>query len=220
MSEWIEVETPVIWASRFPRFLEHVSFDWVGNGNEVEFVRALDNRLRPIEIDQAPVYLFFDRHTAIPTATKDAFRIIGRLRVISRELLDVLVKFDMSGAQFFEVPIYADQNGAPSGLPNHYVLNVYGSKDVFIPELSVNIEKTILLALGETKPRPDALWEPKDDVDVIALQAAAGEGPDLWRDPNLRGRLFFSDRLKQAIDASGLQTKALSFAPTRVFRKS
>lgn len=215
VSDWREVQEPKIWASRFPRFLDLVYFDWSCHGDKVDFVHAFRDQLECIETKFAPSFLFFEDDREIPSNTKDAFKIIGGLRVISPALHDVLVQFDMTGVQFFEVPILADKNGAISGLPNHYVLNVYGSKDALIPALSENIEKQIFPR--ESEPRPNAKWRPSNDLDVVALSESAGEGADIWRDPDLKQTLFFSDRLKQAIDAAGLKTKALSFAPARVF---
>ncbi|MGR3512437.1 MAG: imm11 family protein [Paracoccaceae bacterium] len=167
-----------------------------------------------------PIGIYFSRSQSVPKATSDAFRIIDGLRVVSPALRDVLVQFAMDGVQLFEVPIYADESGTPSGLPNHCVLNVCGGKDALIPELSENIEKPIIRAAGYTEPLPNAKWTAKHSKDVVALSADALNGTDLWRDPEYQSTFFFSDRLKQAIDAAGLKTKALSFAPTRVFRRT
>jgi len=217
LSEWRQVEDPKVWASRFPRFLDIVYFDWVSVGKKIAFIHASQDRLEEIGNDIAPKALVYEDHQKVPAATADAFKINDGLRVISSALRDVLVQFDMTGVQLFEVPIFADKDGTPSGLPNHYVLNVYGSKDALIPELSENIQKRVLTLLGRTEPLPNAKWSPKKSLDVVALSASAGDGPDLWRDPNYDDTLFFSDRLKRAIDAAGLKTKALSFAATRVF---
>ena len=125
----------------------------------------------------------------------------------------------MTGVQLFEVPICADEDGTPTDLPNHYVLNVYGSKEALIPELSENIEKPVITLIGDTEPRPNAKWRPKGNLDVVALSDGVLEGADIWRDPNYKSTLFFRDRPKQAIDASGLKTKALQFASARVFER-
>lgn len=220
MTDWREVEGPKIWASRFPRFLDIVSFGWNCVGKKIDFIHASQYRLEFVDADLSPKSIFFARHDKIPSGLKDAFKIKDGLRVISPALRDVLVQFDMDGVQLFEVPIHADETGAPSGLPNHYVLNIYGGKDALIPELSENIEKPIIRAAGYTEPLPNAKWTAVHSTDIVALKAEALQGADLWRDPEYRSTFFFSDRLKQAIDAAGLKTKALSFAPTRIFEKA
>lgn len=220
MPNWTETDTPVIWASRFPRFLKSVSFGWTCRGNKLAFIRACRDRMQHVRVEQGPASLFLARDNKIPQAMKDAFKIIDGLMVISQETKDIFSQFDMDGVQFFEVPIGTDETGAPSGLANHYVLNVYGSKDALLPELSENIAKPVKDSFGPPEPIPNANWRPNNNLDLIALQSTAGDGVDLWRDPSLDGRLFFSDRLKRAIDAAGLRTMALSFAPTRVFHRT
>lgn len=218
MTEWHQVEDPKIWISRFPRFLDIVSFDWSCHSeDQLEFINAFKYLHKKVDAQFKPRFLYFERHRKVPPATRDAFITIGGLRVISPALRDILVQYDLTGVQLFEVPILADLNGAPSGLPNHFVLNVYGSKDALIPELSENIERQV--APRETQPRPNAKWIPTNDLDVVAVSASAGEGADIWCDQNLKHTYFFSDRLKAAIDAAGLKVKALSFAQTRVFER-
>ncbi|WP_349295771.1 DUF1629 domain-containing protein (plasmid) [Thioclava sp. 'Guangxiensis'] len=216
MTDWCQVEEPKIWISRFPRFLDIVSFDWsCHNENKIEFIDAFQYLHKKVDAKAKPQFLYFRRHRKVPSVARDAFLTIDGLQVISQALRDVLVQFDMTGVQLFEVPILADLNGAPSGLPNHFVMNVYGTKDALIPELSENIERPILRR--ETEPRPDAKWEPINDLDVPAVSASAGEGADIWCDPNLGSTYFFSDRLKSAIDAADLKVKALKFSQARVF---
>ena len=217
MTEWREVDEPKIWASLFPRSLDQVSFGWTCAGEKLDFIHASQDRLQPVEAHMAPESAFFARHSKIPVAVKDAFKIKDGLLVISKGFRDVLMQFDMEGVQFFEVPIHADENGTLTDLPNHYVLNVYGAKNALIPELSENIEHP-WIASPETPLRTD-VWTPGALADVVALSETAANGPDLWRDPLYINTLFFSDRLKKEIDASGLKTKALSFAPTRVFTR-
>lgn len=149
---------------------------------------------------------------------KDAYKIIDGLLLVSGDLFNLLNQFDMEGVQFFEVPIHADDKGTPTDLPNHYVLNIYGSKNALIPELSENIEHPWIVS--PEKPLRTDVWTPGALADVVALSDTAATGSDLWRDPLYKSTLFFSDRLKKEIDASGLKTKALSFAPTRVYTRA
>lgn len=227
MSEWREVESPKIWASRFPRFLDLVYFNWTvdpkfngaSNDKMVEFIQATRDFGEVVNKEAAPTSLYFDGSDELTKSTQDAFVVIGGLLIVSAALRELLLQFEIEGTQFFEVPIRADADGTQTGLPNHYVLNVTASKDALIPELSENIEKPIFY--GQSEPSPNAKWGPTGGpMDVVAIKAGAEEGVELWRDPNFRSTFIVSDRLKQAIDASGLKTKALSFAPTRVFEKA
>lgn len=78
-------------------------------------------------------------------------------------------------------------------------------RDCFAPEASEKVER--LLAWGVSEPEPAAPRVPVYDDDKLALRAGSVDGADLWADPNLRRRLFFSDRLKRALDAAELTTK-------------
>ncbi|WP_349295670.1 hypothetical protein ABEB22_14340 (plasmid) [Thioclava sp. 'Guangxiensis'] len=179
MTDWHQVEDPKIWISRFPRFLDIVSFGWSCHSeNKIEFLDAFQYLHKKVDGKAKPRFLYFDGQRNVPSSARDAFKTIDGLQVISSALRDILVQFDMTGVQLFEVPILADLNGAPSGLPNHFALNVYGTKDALIPGLSENIEKPILRR--ETEPRPDAKWKPINDLDVPAVSASAGEGADIW----------------------------------------
>lgn len=226
MSEWREVETPKIWAARFPRFLDLVYFNWTvdpkfnGTSNDkmVEFIHATRDFGKVVDEEVAPKSLYFDGSDKIPKSTADAFKVVGGILIVSAALRGLLQQFDIEGTQFFEVPIHADADGTPTDLTNHYVLNVTASKDALIPEMSENIKKPIFY--GQTEPHPNAIWGPTGGLhDAIALNARANEGAELWRDPNFSSTFFVSDRLKQAVDAAVLKTKALSFAPTRVFTR-
>ncbi len=166
-----------------------------------------------------PTALYFADNGTIPRKVQDAFIVVGSLLIVSAKLEAIISEFASDCTEFFEVPIHADQNGSPTDLPNHFVFNVFGTKDALIPELSENIEKPIHIGLGETEPRPGAKWRPTNDLDVVALDASAIEGCDVWTDPEYTRTIFFSDRLKKAIDTAGLKTHALGFKPVRVFNR-
>ncbi|MEM9046156.1 MAG: DUF1629 domain-containing protein [Pseudomonadota bacterium] len=138
-------------------------------------------------------------------ACRDAFIITGGLIVISPCFRDVRTAFDLGQTQLFGVPIYQDEAGTPSPYPSHYLLHLMELRDCLVPEASENVQK--FLAWGATEPEPDAPWVPVYDEDKLALRAGSVHGVDLWADPNLRRRLFFSDRLKRALDAAELTPK-------------
>ncbi len=218
LSEWREVESPKIWVSRFPMYLDLVAFDWTSDGKQLEFINAFKYLWQTVPPEIAPKTLYFESDRSIPKSAQDAFKIIGGVLVISPDLRDVLVQFDIGDTQLFEVPIHADEDGTPSGLPNHYVLNVHAPKETVIPELSENIKQ--IIPFGKTEPPPTMPWSPNYSRDVLAVRAEAVAGADLWHDPMLNYRFFLSDQLKQAIDAAGLKAKALDLHPARVFEQN
>ena len=85
---------------------------------------------------------FFREDTELPSGSKDAFSIYDALLIVSPALRDILVQFNIGDTQLIEEPIYEDEAGTPSGLPNHYVLNVHQPRETLIPELSENIEQS------------------------------------------------------------------------------
>ncbi len=216
MTEWREVEEPRIWVSRFMSSLDHVDFNWTCDGDMIRFLDAVNYRRGGAMQVDAPKALFFARSRTVKASVKDAFGVRGPLWIISRELRDILVRFDIGRTQLFEVPIHADDRGTPSGLPNHYVLHVVEPKsDTVIVELSDKLEKPILPS--RTEPEPGTRWAPKNSVETLAVRAEAVAGADLWHDPEVNYRFFLSDRLKQAIDAADLKVRALDLYRARVF---
>lgn len=215
MTDWKEVEEPKVWVSRFPAWLDIVYLDPVTDGDLLEFIQDSQDRLALASQEDAPKYLYFEAGSKLRLREKDAFKIIDGLLVISPELRDVLVQFDLGQTQLFEVPIYKNVKKKPSDLPNHFVLNVHAPKDTLLPELSEKYERPI--RRDETEPRPGVKWRPENSSAVAAVRAESCEGADMWHDPNVRNVFFMSDRLKHAIDAAKLKTKALDLTPARVF---
>ncbi|MBU3260094.1 hypothetical protein KPG71_08740 [Roseovarius sp. PS-C2] len=161
---------------------------------------------RPVARKDAPTHLTLKRgHERIASTCKDAFIIIDGLLVISPKFRDVLTRFDLGRTGLFEVPIYQPDGETLSDYPPHYILHVAETKDCFVPEASEYVRQ--MIRYGETEPRPNAPWAADFTRDRLAVRASAAEGVDLWAHPNLSERLFFSDRLKQAIEAAELATK-------------
>lgn len=219
MTEWREVDEPKIWVSRFfGGSVQSLSFDWSTQGKKVDYVHAYwRDQILADPID-APEKIFPRRHKEIKSSLKDAFTIVGGILIISPALRDILVEFDLGQSQLFEVPICADESGTPSGLPNHYALNVHEPRRTVIIELSDNIERPI--SPGRTEPAPNAKYVPQRWTEILPARADSAQGPDLWHDPRILSRFFMSDRLKQAIDAADLKVKGLDLYPARVFEEA
>lgn len=158
-----------------------------------------------------PLRLRFDGDTAIKTSLIDAFYAYSL--TISPKLRDVLAQFDLGSTRLYEVPIYEEDGETLSSYPPYYVLHVTETKPTLILEESKHIDQPI--EPGQTKPKPDAFWRPRLKPDELAAKASAAVGVDIWADPILKRRLFVSDRLKQAIDAAGIRSKALTFVQAR-----
>ena len=52
--------------------------------------------------------------------------------------------------------------------------------------------------------------------DKLAIRSEPAEGVDMWMDKRMQERIFFSDRLKTAIKASGFKTRGLTFRRCRI----
>jgi hypothetical protein len=92
------------------------------------------------------------------------------------------------------------------------------TKPCFVPEESENVKRFV--QWGETEPRPGAPWVSVYSRDLPAVRATAAQGVDLWGEPVLDERLFFSDRLKQAIDAAGITRKGLELTEAKALAQA
>ncbi|MEL6266962.1 MAG: hypothetical protein AAFR52_15170, partial [Pseudomonadota bacterium] len=94
------------------------------------------------------------------------------------------------------------------------ILHVMEKKSAFVPEASENVHQGSPLSYRPIIP--GAPWWPLGEDDILAVRAAAAEGADLWADPDIKDRLFATDRLKQALDKARVKTRVLTFVPARV----
>ena len=204
---------PRIWYSRLPQTTDfNVSLETICGTTDVKRLaerQRVYQRWQAWSGDDVPLRLFFAprRSPKIPRSYQDAFKSIGAYITVSRKLRDVLVEFDLGRTQLFEVPIFGPDGRTPTEYPRHYILNVAETKNCFVPEASENVKQFV--QLDATEPAPDAPWVADDLTDRLAVRAIAAEGVDLWADTVFRRRIFFSDRLKQAIDAAGVTRRGL-----------
>lgn len=204
---------PRIWYSRLPQTTDfNISLDnfcHIDDKTELLKRKRVYQRWELWSGDYVPDYLFFAQYrpSKIPAAYCDAFKIIDAYITVSPKLRDVLVQFDLGKTRLFEVPIFETDGKTPSPYPPHYILNIAETKTCFVPEQSENVEQAV--AWDATEPEPDAPWKGNVRTDMIAVRASAAEGVNLWADPILRNRIFFSDRLKRAIDDAGVTKKGL-----------
>lgn len=208
-------DLPRIWYSRIFETTEiDMGIDFEIEGGGLQYTRDYRAR-RPVARKDAPICLFFKRgYDKIVPAYRDAFKITDAIVVVSPKLRDVLSQFDLGGSGLFEVPIYQSDKTTLSAYPPHYILHVSEAKDCFFPEASEGVKRFLLW--GETEPRPGAPWMPIAGRDRLTVRASAAAGADLWVDPKLLDRLFFSDRLKRAIDAAQVTSEVLTLSEATV----
>lgn len=193
-----------------------ISFGSEGMGPLAEYIDAYEKRVPfdAFEGEFVPKTLEPRRKTARITKTNaGAFMIGDGIINISQKLRDVLVKFDLGETRLIKVS-WINWDDSPSDRPPHYIFHVAGAKQTFIPEDSENLKQGVRST--EFEPRPDAPWRPTDMPDKLVVKASAAEGADIWHDPNLQERVFFSDRLRRAIEAAGLNARDFKLVEARV----
>lgn len=202
--------TPRIWFSRILTLTKNVNYGVMDA--PIEYTRACRNQ-RPYDGDFVPRSLEPRMQSArISRSDTDAFRIEDGVTIISPKLRDVLVQFDLGATRLAEVS-WINWDGTPSPRPPHYIFHVAETKPTLIADQSENIKQ---VAKAGATPKPDAPWRPTDYPDKLAVMASSATGIDMWRDPNLRDRVFFTDRLRQAIDAADLSAKDFTLQEARV----
>jgi hypothetical protein len=214
----IEMGTLPVWYTRWMTDIDaQVGFDYHcvdGNSGKIAYINAMMS-FRPVEDRHIPEFLFMDRDKDIRPSLRDAFRIVGKVLVCSKAFRDVLIEHDLGSTRLYEVPVYADEAKTPSDIPSHYLLHVTEAKsNTFAPEHSKGVEQ--VQSLLEATPRPNAPWTHIYDRDVLAVKESSAQGVDLWCDPQIRRRIFLSDRLKKAIEAAGITSRALSLQKAKI----
>ncbi|MEO0621418.1 MAG: DUF1629 domain-containing protein [Pseudomonadota bacterium] len=208
-----------IWYSRILQSTDvSVDLDYHSSGDRKTKAFECSNNFKlflPVPRENAPLSLFGARsRLRFPDRCRHAFKVFGGFLVISPKLRDVLIQFDLGRTALFEVPILQADGETPSDYPPHYILHVAETRDCFVPEASDHVRQFV--QHGATDPEPGAIWVTDARTDVLAVRSSAAEGADLWADPNLYERIFFSDRLKQAIDAAKVSKNGLDLVEARV----
>ena len=98
---------------------------------------------------------------------------------------------------FYPIEIYLT-DGVTKRPETYFILNLRCQQRFWVPE-ETHINAAAQIVEGRWLA---ASWQPDGRFGVLK---EALFGADLWFDPRLQGALFFSDRLKSAIQASGLR---------------
>ncbi len=176
--------------------IQMISYDPLANSGSV-----LDNYMSgdPIHPDDLPKRCFKNKHKKVPKL-KDVSQIQSGMLMISARFAELLREFDLGapvelGPDHRRVemhPIAFYETDKTTHVGDYVLVHVTVQKDCFAPEHS-----------SKLGGGPD-IWVPMG-LESIAVREAALGGPDLWRAPGLWNVLFFSDRLKRAIEAAKIE---------------
>ena len=111
---------------------------------------------------------------------------------VSEKLRDALQRFDLGEIHFRDVTLYVNDEQRIPGNPNYYYANITETKKSFAYKESMGI-----------RPAPRYYSFNCRESKIVVKRSEVG-GVDLWMEPLLRGAIFMSDRLYQALQGSGL----------------
>ncbi len=140
----------------------------------------------------------------------DLFWIDGFLSVKGK-LAELLKGFDLGSGELVEFPIY--EIDKTTQLPGpFYFLNFGAQKDCFLPEQTNGARLVV-----RNEEKGIEVWRAPNDAEDgdIAVSTSALQGADLWIDPKLRGKIFMSGGLHDAIEAAKLKID-FRFSKTRI----
>lgn len=163
----------------------------------------------PKDVPIYPVALYFqypDTPESYKEKWRDIFQVQLGLVVVSGRMKDQLQEFNLGETSFRELPLFENDQNTPRPEGPFFLMHILQFRDTFVPELSENVEKL------ENVDK----WRPAITSDVIAVDPDAVGDADLWVDHRIKGRVFFSDRLRQAIKDANFRTYGLSFKVCKV----
>ena len=139
--------------------------------------------------------------------TEDLIYLNGRFLFVREDFAEILMKFNLGGTKLFNVGYPIGMNGGVIYNYKFYLLNITEWRNYFIPE-----ESTLISLRGVPKDGFEhySLGNSYFVKSKVALSKLALKcDVDIWHDPMLDYSIFFSDRLKKALDEKGLlvQTK-------------
>jgi len=176
-----------------------------------KFRRALHDRHakgETLEREDFPeaCYVFSERHFK---RARDLFY-AGGFFAVKGKLAEVLARFDLGTGGLIPYPIYQeDQITELEG--QFFLLNFGAQKQCFLPNESRKVEPFFTLERHGFE-----VWNAFDleDGDIAVSPAALG-GADLWFEPRVRNKIFFSGALVDAIKTARVKVD-LSLTQCRV----
>lgn len=179
-----------------------------------ERVRILQRYIRGEKLKREEfleaAYVFAPKHWS---RVKDLFALEGFFAVKGK-LAELLKDFDLGDGELVEFPIYEADKETPLPGP-FYFLNFGSQKECFIPG---ETKDASLIVRNEAKGIE--IWSagPEPSDGDIAVSTIACAGADLWRDPRLKGEIFMSGPLHDAIEAAKLKID-FRFSKARIVNK-
>ncbi|NNK68456.1 MAG: hypothetical protein HKO95_17160 [Rhodobacteraceae bacterium] len=152
-------------------------------------------------------WMYYDLTEKQKANLPDFFFGASRLPVISERYYDLLRDFDLGPTRFYEVPLY-EYDQKTKRRDRLYLLQLNASKEALVPEECEGF-----------RPAPGGGLEsiPSNFTGGIrALLPAARKGVDLWFDPGLDSRWFYSERLYSAIKKERIRCKHWAFQKCKI----
>ncbi len=117
--------------------------------------------------------------------------------IVSSAAAAIIAQFDLGGGALGPVRIF--QHDRSTSLPGEYLCWSFGNvKSALVPDRSRDLRPFGIAGLRWKMPFAMA-------DDVVAVDAAAADGPAVWIDPTLSTALFVSGGLGDALDQAGFR---------------
>ncbi len=196
-----------------PTEFERESLEWTNV--YVEFRRKFFRHNRgELSADTLPLCAFW-RYSGEPKKTRDTLpdAFTGQLGVplVSGRMKAVMERFNLGETSFYPVKLfeYDQETLRPDDL---YILDVRNSFSTLVPEESVGIRDV----LGDgTK------WAMNPEKGkVFALAVDPGNACDIWVDPRIRARLFFTDRLRTGLREADLNLRTFGWRSCKLVSRA
>ena len=170
--------------------------------NLVLEVLNLYRHFKPIE--SKPTNIVMSQKKAI---AEDVIYISGKYVFVRKDFAEILKQFNLGKTKLFNVGCPLGKNGNVIYDREFYLLNVTEWRNFLVPEKSERV--TPLGIYKEDFERHDLGCGDFVKSKVVLSKESLNSDVDVWHDPMLDDSIFFSDRLKVALDEKGLliQTK-------------
>jgi hypothetical protein len=127
---------------------------------------------------------------------------VGGFYIVKGKLAQVLAQCKLCRGGLIPLPIYQEDRVTP--MDSEWFIWDFGEqKSALLPEQSRQIRPDGI-GLNVVKNRW-VVWPDLADDDVALLKEAASAPPDVWCDPRLRGSLFFSGALVEALGVAKIK---------------
>lgn len=163
--------------------------------------------IQDINVDEYPDYMYHTYKGSVKplSQSKDLFFAKNGLLVVSGAMFDLLQAFNIGASRLRHVLLRKhDQKTPLEG--RWYFLHIRENRNCLIPERSTGVERT--RAADRWDVKPDSWSRDPNETFQFCVAPTAAADLDLWYDSRARSVLFFSERLKEAIERAGLSFKS------------